>query len=260
MKRCAMASGNSAPAFLKIPSRRHVMATQMVLVSTRFSVIVALSWLCVVDSPAQPASLSNRTDTIVLPRSVPDPIEPFNRAMWSFNKGLMTGVVKPTSKVYRFVVPQPVRTGIGNFGRNITYPGRLVNNLLQGRWAGAQNETDRFLYNTFAGGLGFVDVASRYNVPKSDADFGQTFGHWGWKPGCYLMLPIFGPSNERDTLGLVTDNAANPLMYITPYSISADNPLTFLSPYTYFSYGVIYNNLSDSVDGYVLRGKSETDP
>ena len=63
-------------------------------------------------------------ETVVLPKSVPDPIEPFNRVMWGFNKGLMTGVIKPTSRVYRFVVVKSVRTDIGNFGRNLTYPGR----------------------------------------------------------------------------------------------------------------------------------------
>ena len=80
-------------------------------------------------------------ETVVLPKSVPDPFEPFNRVMWGFNKGLMTDVIKPTSRVYRFVVVKPVRTGIGNFGRNLTYPGRLINNLLQGKWSGARDES-----------------------------------------------------------------------------------------------------------------------
>ena len=74
--------------------------------------------------------------------------------------------------------------------------------------------------NTTVGVAGFIDVASKWKIPKSDADFGQTFGQWGWKPGCYIMLPIFGPSNERDTLGLAADTAANPLTYIAPYPIS----------------------------------------
>ncbi len=74
------------------------------------------------------------TETVVLPQSVPDPLEPVNRVMWAFNQGLMTGVIKPTSRVYRFVVVKPVRTSIGNFGRNLIYPGRLINNLLQGKW------------------------------------------------------------------------------------------------------------------------------
>ena len=129
----------------------------------------------------------------------------------------MTGVVKPTAKVYRLIVFKPVRTGIGNFGKNIIYPGRLINNLLQGKWGGARDETYRFCCNTTVGVAGFIDVASKWNIPKSDADFGQTFGQWGWKPQCYVMLPIFGPSNERDTVGLAADTAANPLTYVAPY-------------------------------------------
>jgi len=225
------------------------------------SLLVALS-APVGRGDAAEAVVGNPPDgeVIVLPRSVPDPIEPFNRCMWALNRELMKDVIKPTSKVYRFVVRKPLRQGIGNFGRNITYPGRLVNHLLQARWRGARDETDRFFCNTIAGGAGFIDVASRWHIPKSEADFGQTLGRWGWRPGCYLMLPVFGPSNERDAIGLVADNAANPLSYLTPYSITTENPLTFLSPYMYFSYAVTYNNLSDSVDGYVRMAGSETDP
>jgi ABC-type transporter lipoprotein component MlaA len=199
-------------------------------------------------------------ETFVLPKSVPDPVEPLNRVMWGFNKALMTDVIKPTSKVYRFVVVKPVRTGIGNFGRNLTYPGRLINNLLQGKWTGARDESYRFLGNTTVGIGGFFDVATKWNIPKSDADFGQTFGKWGWKPNCYLMLPILGPSNERDTLGFAADTAANPLIYIAPYHIVANNPLTYLGPYTYFTYAVMYNDLSDSVGEYVRFSQAEMDP
>jgi ABC-type transporter lipoprotein component MlaA len=74
--------------------------------------------------------IKTSAESVVLPASVPDPLEPVNRIVYSFNKGLMTGVVKPTAKVYRLIVIKPVRTGIGNFGRNITYPVRLINNLL----------------------------------------------------------------------------------------------------------------------------------
>jgi ABC-type transporter lipoprotein component MlaA/pimeloyl-ACP methyl ester carboxylesterase len=180
--------------------------------------------------------------------------------MWAFNKGLMTDVIKPTSKVYRFIVVKPVRTGIGNFGRNLTYPGRLINNLLEGKWSGARDESYRFVCNTTVGVVGFFDVASKWKIPKSDADFGQTFGQWGWKPECFLMLPIYGPSNERDTLGLVADTAANPLLYIAPYKFVANDPLTYLGPYTYFTYVVMYNDLADSVNEYVRFSQAEMDP
>jgi ABC-type transporter lipoprotein component MlaA/pimeloyl-ACP methyl ester carboxylesterase len=211
------------------------------------------------ESAAGPARTPS-ADAVVLPKSVPDPIEPFNRVMWDFNKDLMTGVIKPTSKVYRFVVVKPIRTGLGNFGRNLTYPGRLINNLLQGKWAGARDETYRFLGNSTVGIAGFFDVATKWKIEKSDADFGQTFGQWGWKPNFFLMLPFLGPSNDRDTVGWAADTAANPLLYISPYKFDADNPLTYLGPYTYFTYADMYNNMSDTVDEYVRFSQAEMDP
>ncbi len=203
---------------------------------------------------------SPAAEMVVLPKSVPDPLEPFNRVMWGFNKAVMTGVIKPTSRVYRFVVPKQVRTGIGNFGKNLTYPGRLINNVLQGKWSGARDESYRFVCNTTVGVVGIFDVGTKWNIPKSDADFGQTFGKWGWDPACYLMLPLYGPSNERDVLGLAADTAANPLLYIAPYDFEADKPLTWLGPYTYFNYAVMYNDLTDTVGEYVRFSQAAMDP
>lgn len=237
----------------------------------RVVLTAALACCWVTGSLAQTASATSQNTTgvfglreataenVVLPESVPDPIEPLNRVVWGFNKGLMTRVVRPTGRAYRAVVIKPVRTAIGNFGTNITYPGRLINNVLQGKWTGARDESYRFLCNTIAGGAGFFDVATKWKIPRSHADFGQTFGQWGWQPGCYLMLPVFGPSNERDALGFGADTAANPLMYVTPYSITESNPLTYLSPYTYFSFGVIYNNFTDTVEEAVRFSEAEMD-
>jgi len=208
------------------------------------------------NSPSAPG-LPDARGTVVLPNSVPDPFEPFNRAVWAFNVEFMDGFVKPTARAYRFVVPKPVRTGIGNFGKNITYPGRLFNNLLQGKWTGARDETYRFGCNTVAGAAGFFDVASKWKIPKADADFGQTFGKWGWKPQCYLVLPFFGPSNERDTLGLAADTAANPLTYVAPYA-TPELP-TFVSPYTYISAAITYNNLTDTVNEYARFNEADKD-
>ncbi|MDB6036521.1 MAG: VacJ family lipoprotein [Verrucomicrobiales bacterium] len=185
--------------------------------------------------------------SIVLPESVPDPIEPFNRMMWDFNQAAMKDVVKPSAKVYRFIVRKPLRAGIGNFGKNVTYPDRLINNLLQSKWTGARDETYRFLCNTILGVGGLFDVGTYWEIPKSNRDFGQTFAYWGWKPNVYLMIPFVGPSNERDGLGLLGDAAVNPLTYLDP-------------PYSYASYGFNYNNLTDSVDDYVRLTESEMDP
>src|SRR5258706_1734466 len=170
----------------------------------------------VTDAPAQAVPASPAEVSIVLPTGFDDPIETFNRAIWGFNKGFMTSVVRPASKVYRRVVVKPVRTGIGNMGKNLTYPNRLLNNMFQGNWAGMGQETERCLCNTVIGLGGFFDVATRWGVPKNDADFGQTFRKWGWKPGFYLMLPVFGPSDRRDATGLLGAAAANPMPYFFP--------------------------------------------
>ena len=213
-----------------------------------------------INSTNHESQIADHASLIVLPKSVPDPLEPVNRVMWDFNVGLMTGVIKPTSRAYRFVVAKPVRTGIGNFGRNLTYPGRLINNLLQEKWSGARDESWRFVCNTTVGVAGFWDVATRWKIPKSDADFGQTFGKWGWRPDFFLMLPVYGPSNDRDIVGLAADTAANPLIYVAPYKFVASDPLTWLGPYTYFNYVVMYNDLSDSVGEYVRFSQAQMDP
>lgn len=219
---------------------------------------IAGSFLLAMASWAQSTPVSSSTtsadfppqlptdETVVLPASIPDPLEPMNRAFWVFNRELMKDIIKPSSRVYRFIVPRPVRTSISHFGRNLLFPGRLLNNALQGRWAGVGNESTRFLGNTVLGAGGLFDVAADWKVPKSDADFGETLGHWGWRPAFYLMLPVFGPSNDRDLLGLVGDAAANPLTYFQPYS--------------YIGQGVTFNNLSGTVDEYVRFSRTETDP
>ena len=222
--------------------------------------LLALSFCATPLARGQQTNALPAAPAVVLPRSVPDPIEPVNRAIWDFNKGLMTGVIKPTAEAYRFVIRKPVRTGLANMWRNLNYPDRLINNLLQGKWTGARDETYRFLYNSTVGVAGFFDPATRIKIPKADADFGQTFGQWGWKPQCFLMLPFYGPSNERDTVGLGADTASNPLLYISPYDFVADDPLTWLGPYSYFTYAVMYNDLSDSVNEYVRFSQAEMDP
>jgi len=137
--------------------------------------------------------------------AVNDPIEGFNRCSWAVNDWLFRGVIYPLSLGYNTVAPKPVRTTIGNAGHNLTYPVRLVNNCLQGKWGGAWAETERFGVNSTVGLGGLFDPATHWKIKRSDEDFGQTLGHWGSGPWFYLMLPIFGPSNGRDTVGIIAD-------------------------------------------------------
>ncbi len=180
-----------------------------------------------------------------IPDSLADPFEPLNRGMWAVNKGLLTGVIEPSGRVYRTVVPKPVRSSITDFSRNITYPGRFINHALQGRWAGAGDETLRFVCNTTVGIGGIFDVASKWKMPKSEADFSQTFGTWGWKPNSFLVLPFFGPSDDRHAIGLGADELAAPWNY--------------KAPYTYASYGSAYNEVTGVSEEALRLTRSETD-
>ncbi len=137
--------------------------------------------------------------------AVRDPIEGVNRCSWAVNTGLFRAVLYPVSQGYTFVLPKRVRTTISNAGHNLTYPVRLVNNCLQGKWAGAWAETRRFGVNSTVGVAGLFDPASTWKIARSDEDFGQTCGHYGAGPGLFLMIPVIGPSNGRDLVGRILD-------------------------------------------------------
>ena len=131
-------------------------------------------------------------------RNPADPIEPFNRGVYKFNDALDRGVLKPTAKAYQKVTPDWFRTGVGNFFTNLKAPGTIVNQLLQGKFREAGQDTLGFLLNTTFGWAGVIDVASMNALPQHDEDLGQTLGKWGVPPGPYLMLPFLGPATVRD--------------------------------------------------------------
>ena len=143
-----------------------------------------------------------------------DPIEGFNRAMFAFNEGLDTAIVKPVATGYEAVLPSPVRTGVTNFFGNIADLLIGVNNLLQGKGADALSDLWRVAINSTIGILGTFDIASEFGLEKHNEDFGQTFGRWGVGSGAYVVLPVFGPRTARDTVGLVLDIAADPLTHL----------------------------------------------
>jgi phospholipid-binding lipoprotein MlaA len=140
-----------------------------------------------------------------------DPIEGFNRAMFAFNEGLDSAIIKPVAKGYDAVLPNPVQTGVTNFFGNIADVFIGVNNVFQGKLPEAASDFGRFAINSTIGLLGVLDVATEAGLQKHDEDFGQTFGRWGVGNGAYVVLPVFGPRTARDTVGLVLDMAADPV-------------------------------------------------
>ena len=140
-----------------------------------------------------------------------DPLEPFNRTIFSFNDKVDQAVIKPVASGYRAVTPKLVRIGVTNFFGNITDVWSTVNNVLQGKPQAAGESLFRVTTNTVFGIFGIFDVASDLNIPKHSEDFGQTLGHWGVPAGPYLILPILGPSTVRDTVGTFVDINGNAL-------------------------------------------------
>ncbi|MDG2306779.1 MAG: VacJ family lipoprotein [Candidatus Binatia bacterium] len=134
-----------------------------------------------------------------------DPFEPFNRAMFSVNDTLDGYILEPTARGWDFVVPHPVQRSISNFFDNLLFPIRFINNLLQGDIDPAAITVTRFAVNTTIGLGGVFDPATALDMPIQRADFGQTLGKWGSPPGPYLVWPIWGSSNIRDTTGLLVD-------------------------------------------------------
>ena len=138
-----------------------------------------------------------------------DPLEPVNRAIYSFNDGFDRVIAKPVAEGYRNVIPGLIRTGISNFFSNLGDLWIAANNLLQGKVNDAANDFGRVVINTSIGLLGLIDVASDAGLEKHNEDFGQTLGRWGLASGPYVVLPFLGPSTVRDALshGLVDTQA-----------------------------------------------------
>jgi phospholipid-binding lipoprotein MlaA len=159
-------------------------------------------------------SAANETD------NAHDPIEGFNRAMYTFNDKLDVYLLKPVAKGYRAVAPVPVRKSISNFFSNLHDPMVMLNNLLQGKPGQAASDLGRFLTNTTVGIIGLFDVATKIGLPKHNEDFGQTLAVWGVGDGPYLVLPFFGPSNLRDGPALIVDWETYLLNHMEEHSTS----------------------------------------
>ncbi len=149
-----------------------------------------------------------------------DPLEPMNRAVFSFNEAFDTAYAKPVATAYHDKVPEPVRGWVRNFFANIADVFIGFNNILQGKPDDGLQDWVRVAMNTVFGVFGINDVASDMGLEKHDEDFGQTFGRWGVGEGFYLMLPILGPSTARDGVGTALDIYTDPVSNVKPNRVS----------------------------------------
>lgn len=148
------------------------------------------------------------------PSDPADPLESVNRPIYTFNSTLDKYAVRPVAQAYVKVVPTFARTGVTNFFANLASPEVIINDLLQAKFLQGGEDLTRFLVNSTYGVGGLIDVGSRVGLPPHDEDFGQTLGYWGVGPGWFLMLPLLGPSDNRDLVGYGAGYFVTPFYYL----------------------------------------------
>ena len=192
-------------------------------------------------------------------KQVKDCFEKLNRATFAFNQGLDKAIIKPIAKNYR-KLPDPIQRGTGNMVKNISTLVTIPNNILQGDLKTAFINTGRLVINTTVGILGTIDVANKMGFPKYEReDYGQTLGTWGVGPGCYLVLPVLGPSTVRDASASIINFMGGDAWY----NITVNNDTRYFSDFDYYAskatsgvdfraknYDAIENLKTNSIDFY----------
>lgn len=150
-----------------------------------------------------------------------DPIEKVNRASFTFNDYFDRIVLKPLSEGYIAVMPRQGRSMVSNFFDNVTYADTIINDFLQGKGRQGFADVGRLAVNTTVGVAGLFDPATSLGLEKHDEDFGQTLGVWGFGPGAYVVVPVYGPNTVRDLPGLATGALTSAVFwsgfFLTPY-------------------------------------------
>jgi len=178
------------------------------------------------------------------PSNVKDCFEGLNRATFAFNQTLDGILFEPVAKAYR-VLPSPVRTGVGNSLNNLSNLVTIPNNILQGDFKEAGINTGRFAINTTLGILGIFDIATQMGFSEYvKEDYGQSLGSSGVGPGCYLVLPVLGPSTIRDTAGSVINVFGGDPWY----NVSVKNDTRYFNEKDYY--------ISRGSDGVNFRAKN----
>lgn len=185
-----------------------IFATKSIARFFSLSLVLSLAFFA---SGCATAPDPNDADAVAEYNKVNDPAEPAMRAIFEFNRTLDHAILKPAAGAYKAAVPGLIREGIYNFLNNLRSPIIFINDILQGEPGRAMQTLARFMVNTTVGFLGFNDQAAALGMPYHNEDFGQTLATWGAKEGQYLVLPIFGPSNPRDAVGIAVDFFIDPI-------------------------------------------------
>jgi phospholipid-binding lipoprotein MlaA len=165
------------------------------------------------------------------PAEIKECWEGFNRASFALNQGLDKVIFKPVASVYK-ALPSPIRVGVGNSLNNLTNVVTIPNNILQGDFAKAGVNTGRFIINTTLGVLGLIDVADYFGFTDYEKeDYGQTLASHGTGPGCYLVLPVLGPSTARDAIGSIANFTGGDAWY----NITVNNDTQYFSDFDYYA-------------------------
>ena len=165
------------------------------------------------------------------PSKINDCHEGLNRAVFALNKGLDNVLFEPVARAYR-VLPNPVRNGVSNSLENLSNLVTIPNNILQGEFVKASTNTGRFVINTTIGILGFVDVAEKIGFEEYEKeDYGQSFAKNGVGPGCYLVLPVLGPSTIRDASASIVNIAGGDAWY----NVTVKNDTHHFSDFDYYA-------------------------
>ena len=172
--------------------------------------IVFINFSALSDESDKVTTTSSDFETTYNEDEIYDPLEGFNRAIFEFNNVADRIILEPVARGYR-KLPSPMQSGISNFLSNLRMPLVIVNQLLQGQVKNSAESTGRFVVNTTAGVFGLFDVADNIGLEEKDEDYGQTLATWGVGDGFYVVLPIFGPSNLRDSAGLVLTAVTDPV-------------------------------------------------
>ncbi|PWK32961.1 MlaA family lipoprotein [Pseudomonas sp. B21-040] len=161
--------------------------------------------------------------------SVYDPLGSWNRRVYHFNYRFDQWVALPVVNGYRYITPSFLRTGVSNFFNNLGDVSNLLNSLLQLKGERSMEITARLLLNTTVGIAGLWDPATSMGIRRQSEDFGETLGFYGVPSGAYLILPFLGPSNLRDTGGLVFDwSTASQINYLNVAEVSKNHPEIYL--------------------------------